>query len=57
MCATGISPQVMVGFFEAIERWRGQQSFEAGESATGMAFASHPATAERIQFFKDATQQ
>lgn len=52
MRATGISPRVMVGFFEAIERWRGQQSPEAGESAIGMAFSSHPATAERIQFFK-----
>jgi Zn-dependent protease with chaperone function len=55
MQAAGISPRAMVGFFEAIERWRGEQQ-RAGrdDGALGMAFATHPATAERIAFFKEA---
>ncbi|MBT2326275.1 M48 family metallopeptidase [Variovorax paradoxus] len=55
MRAVGISPRVMVAFFEAIERWRSEQK-RAGldDDAIGLAFSSHPATAERIAFFKDA---
>lgn len=55
MRAAGISPRVVVGFFEAIERWRAEQK-RAGldDDAIGLAFSSHPATAERIAFFRDA---
>jgi hypothetical protein len=47
----------MAGFFEAVERWRGAQQ-RAGhpDNAIGMAFATHPATAERIAFFKAAAE-
>ncbi|CAN7406329.1 MULTISPECIES: M48 family metallopeptidase [unclassified Variovorax] len=57
MRVAGISPRVMVGFFEAIERWRGAQK-RAGldDDAIGLAFSSHPATAERIAFFKEAAE-
>ncbi|OUM03768.1 M48 family metallopeptidase [Variovorax sp. JS1663] len=56
MRAAGISPRVMIGFFEAIERWRAEQK-RAGldDDAIGLAFSSHPATAERIAFFREAT--
>jgi Zn-dependent protease with chaperone function len=61
MRAVGISPNAMVGFFEAIERWRDQKRSgakgDADESPIGMAFSTHPATAERIQFFKDAARE
>jgi Zn-dependent protease with chaperone function len=55
MRAVGISPRVMVGFFEAIERWRaGQKRAGQDDDAIGLAFSSHPATAERIAFFSEA---
>lgn len=55
MRAAGISPRVMVAFFEAIERWRaGQKRAGVDDDAIGLAFSSHPATAERIAFFRDA---
>ncbi len=58
MRASGISPRVMVGFFEALQRWRGAHGREGeGEGdAVGIAFSTHPATAERIAFFRDAAQ-
>lgn len=57
MRAAGISPRVMAGFFEAIERWRGDQARGGrNDSAIGLAFATHPATAERIAFFKAAAE-
>lgn len=57
MRAAGISPRVMAGFFEAIERWRGDQARGGrSDSAIGLAFATHPATAERIAFFKAAAE-
>lgn len=57
MRAAGLSPRAMVGFFEAIERWRGaQRRTGRDDSVIGMAFASHPATAERIAFFKAASE-
>ena len=57
MRAVGISPRAMVAFFEAIERWRSAQK-RAGldDDAIGLAFSSHPATAERIAFFRDAAE-
>jgi Zn-dependent protease with chaperone function len=55
MRAAGISPRVMVAFFEAIERWRaGQKRAGVDDDAIGLAFSSHPATAERIAFFRAA---
>ncbi|WP_076999873.1 M48 family metallopeptidase [Variovorax sp. KK3] len=55
MRAAGIHPRVMVGFFEAIERWRTEQKRAgADDDAIGLAFSSHPATAERIAFFREA---
>jgi Zn-dependent protease with chaperone function len=57
MRAAGISPRAMVSFFEAIERWRGEQKRAGrGDDAIGLAFSSHPATAERIAFFRDAAE-
>jgi Zn-dependent protease with chaperone function len=57
MRAAGISPRAMVAFFEALERWRGEQK-RAGlsDDAIGLAFSSHPATAERIAFFREAAE-
>ncbi|RZI92926.1 MAG: M48 family metallopeptidase, partial [Variovorax sp.] len=58
MRAAGISPGVMVGFFEAIERWRSEKtSGDGGEGSIGMAFSTHPATADRIEFFRSAAQE
>ena len=55
MRAAGISPRVMIGFFEAVERWRaGQKRAGLDDDAIGLAFSSHPATAERIAFFREA---
>lgn len=57
MRAVGISPRTMVGFFEAVERWRGEQKRDGLDDDTiGLAFSSHPATAERIAFFKEAAE-
>lgn len=67
MRASGISPRVMATFFEALERWRNDRNGEksgkdekdgaAGDDPIGLAFSSHPATAERIEFFKNAAQE
>lgn len=55
MRAAGISPRVMIGFFEAVERWRaGQKLAGQDDDVIGLAFSSHPATAERIAFFREA---
>ena len=68
MRAAGISPAAMVRFFEAVTAYRetrdaGQAGDAAsapkaprasGDSWLGIAIASHPADAERVQFFKDA---
>jgi predicted Zn-dependent protease len=57
--AAGLSPAVMVGFFEKVAAKRGPQ--KQGEAAStgpsfdlGIAIASHPADEERIRFFRDA---
>ncbi len=47
MKAAGVSPAVMVRFFEKAAKAQ-------GEHALGIAIASHPADAERIRFFEDA---
>ncbi|CAN5802818.1 hypothetical protein BH11PSE13_BH11PSE13_15620 [soil metagenome] len=67
MRASGISPRVMATFFEALERWRAEQSGDqadkgdkgtaGSDDAIGLAFSSHPATADRIEFFKNAAQE
>lgn len=65
----GLSPAVMVTFFERIATWRKTRDAPAsGASAPpaepreapswlGIAIASHPADAERIRFFRDAASQ
>jgi Zn-dependent protease with chaperone function len=57
MQSSGIPPRAMADFFEAIEQWR--QSRPRGEKDgvdfIGLAFSTHPATAERSAFFRDAT--
>ncbi len=58
MRASGISPRAMAVFFQAIEGWRENEKSAGGDdSAIGLAFSTHPATAERIQFFKDAAAE
>ncbi len=47
MKAAGVSPAVMVRFFEKL-------AASQGEHQLGIAFASHPADAERIRFFEEA---
>ncbi|MGD9832902.1 MAG: M48 family metallopeptidase, partial [Piscinibacter sp.] len=46
----GLSPAVMVGFFEKLAK-------EQGEHRLGIAIASHPADEERIRFFREAAAQ
>ena len=46
----GLSPAVMVGFFEKMAK-------ENGDHTLGIAISSHPADAERIRFFQDAAAQ
>lgn len=46
----GLSPAVMVSFFEKIAK-------EQGEHRLGIAIASHPADEERIRFFQEAATQ
>lgn len=50
--AAGISPRVMVRFFERLEAFQKQRGQDP--SPLPMAFASHPAHAERIAFFNAA---
>lgn len=55
MRSDGISPRAMVAFFEAIALWRADQAREGAEAdSIGLAFSSHPATAQRIEFFRRA---
>lgn len=46
----GLSPAVMVGFFEKMAK-------ENGDHTLGIAISSHPADAERIRFFQEAAAQ
>ena len=53
--AAGISPLVMVRFFEQMHRRRGDSAGSDGDSAwSGISIASHPADAERIRLFRAA---
>ena len=51
MRAVGISPRVMVGFFEAIERWRGEQKRRRARRRRhrpGLLFPSGHGRADRL---------
>lgn len=57
--AAGISPAVMVGFFEKMNAIRAEagksgDSVGSGANLLGIAIASHPADEERIAFFRAA---
>ncbi len=53
--AAGLSPLVMVRFFEQMHRRRGATEASNDDSAwSGISIASHPADAERIRLFRAA---
>ena len=56
--AAGMSPLAMVRFFEAMGQRDGKKRNDdgGGESLLGIAIASHPADAERIEFFRQAAE-
>ena len=60
--AAGISPRVMVTFFERIGEWREDEPSESdgndksSDSPLGIAISSHPVDAERIRFFEEAAK-
>lgn len=56
MRIAGIPPRAMADFFEAIQHWQQARQRGGKDDADfiGLAFSSHPATAERMAFFKDA---
>jgi Zn-dependent protease with chaperone function len=56
MRAAGIPPRAMAEFFEAVEGWRKTRRDGKDDDVDfiGLAFSSHPATAQRIAFFRDA---
>ena len=67
--AAGVSPALMIGLFEKLgaargakeskdepEASRGRASADASGSWLGIAFASHPADQERIEFFRSAAR-
>ncbi|WP_396268413.1 M48 family metallopeptidase [Ideonella sp.] len=49
----GISPSVMVVFFERIEAWRQKKTGDSGVDLP-IALSSHPSDEERVNFFKNA---
>jgi Zn-dependent protease with chaperone function len=60
--AAGLSPLAMVRFFEAMARPDPKQAGDPGpgradDSLLGIAIASHPADAERIEFFREAARR
>jgi Zn-dependent protease with chaperone function len=55
LLASGLSPEVMVVFFENVARWRKNKPAEAGFDP-GIALSSHPADEERIAFFRNAAR-
>ena len=55
MRAAGLSPQRMAVLFERLQAWQADQP-EAGQLDWPIALASHPADAERIRFFRDASR-
>jgi Zn-dependent protease with chaperone function len=56
--AAGISPRVMVEFFERLRAWReGPEGKRRGSAPDlGIAFSSHPADAERMAYFESAAR-
>ena len=54
--AAGLSPAVMVGFFEKMDALQRERSAAGGGDSwwLGIAIASHPADADRIAFFRAA---
>lgn len=56
--AAGVSPSVMVVFFERAQGWRqGPEGRKRGaDTDLGIAFSSHPADAERIAYFREAAR-
>lgn len=50
---SGVSPAVMVVFFQRIDAWRKAQQEDAGD-VLPIALSSHPSDAERIRFFQEA---
>lgn len=60
LTAAGISPLVMVRFFEVLadtlKRPRADKS-DPGGAWSGLSIASHPADAERIRFFQEQARQ
>jgi Zn-dependent protease with chaperone function len=54
----GISPDVMVAFFERVDAWRRSKAGQlvGADFDPGIAFSSHPADAERIAFFRAAAR-
>lgn len=56
--AAGVAPAVMVEFFERARAWRdGPEGRRLGGGVDfGIAFASHPADAERIAFFRNGAR-
>ncbi len=62
LSAAGISPVVMVTFFEKVAAWRERERSGEGAdgkagSALGIAIASHPADAQRIRYFEQAAER
>lgn len=56
--AAGLRPAVMVEFFERVRDWRdGPEGRRLGADVDlGIAFSSHPADAERIAYFRNASR-
>jgi Zn-dependent protease with chaperone function len=64
MRIAGVPPSAMADFFEAIEAWRQTQRGDQDNrdkdgdiDFIGLTFSSHPATAQRIAFFRDAARE
>lgn len=57
--ANGLSPAVMVVFFEQARAWRDSEAGrkKGADFDPGIALASHPADDERIAFFREAAQR
>jgi Zn-dependent protease with chaperone function len=57
--AAGLSPDVMIVFFERIAAWRGSAEGRrtGADFDPGIAWSSHPADEERIRFFRQAARR
>jgi Zn-dependent protease with chaperone function len=58
MRSAGIRPDVMVEFFERVQRWRESDAGRklGADIDLGIAFSSHPADEERVAFFRAASR-